>query len=279
VVALDSTCPGFENNSYHNTREVVHMFSKKGIFLTALVAAILVAGTALAFAGQSSRSPMGNLNLTQEQLHALRGVIQEYNATQFEILTGIEQKFLELEHELKREGRFETKGKERRSVKKANKLVKDIGSSYGQLLKTTVEYVLKAKDVLTEEQKEKLIAGLLDFELEVPDDLTHDYMAFILPESGLDLSNEQIKKILRYRTDMQVRELKLDLNIDYKILDLETELAKEVVDSGKVNNIIMDIADLWARLIDNTVDHFLKAKDVLTVEQKEKLLHLLLMAT
>jgi hypothetical protein len=147
------------------------------------------------------------------------------------------------------------------------------------LLKTTVEYVLKAKDVLTEEQKEKLIAGLLDFELEVPDDLTHDYMAFILPESGLDLSNEQIKKILRYRTDMQVRELKLDLNIDYKILDLETELAKEVVDSGKVNNIIMDIADLWARLIDNTVDHFLKAKDVLTVEQKEKLLHLLLMAT
>lgn len=50
---------------------------------------------------------------------------------------------------------------------------------YGQLLKTRVEYLLKAKDILTEEQKKLLILSLLEFEIEVPDDLTY-YLEFDL---------------------------------------------------------------------------------------------------
>ena len=253
------------------------MFSKKRILLASLVMAILVAGATVAFAGQNSRNPLGKLNLTGEQLNALKGVIQEFNAKQLSILTEINNKAIELGLELIREGRFENKGKARKSVNKANKLVKDISSLYGQLLKATAEYILKAKDVLTLEQKEQLISSLLEFEVEVPDELTHDYLIFEFPDSELDLSKKQIKKILSYRTDMQIKQLKLELEIDYEILDLEAEIAKDEVDSQKVNKIVMGIADLWAKLIDNTVNHYLKGKDVLTVAQKEKLLDLMLL--
>ena len=85
-----------------------HVF-KKQVFLTALVLAILVAGVTVGFAGQSSENPITNLNLSGEQLNALRGVVHEFNTKQFEILTDIEHKFLELELELKKEDRFETK--------------------------------------------------------------------------------------------------------------------------------------------------------------------------
>jgi Spy/CpxP family protein refolding chaperone len=253
------------------------MFSKKRILLASLVMAILVAGATVAFAGQNSRNPLGKLNLTGEQLNALKGVIQEFNAKQLSILTEINNKAIELGLELIREGRFENKGKARKSVNKANKLVKDISSLYGQLLKATAEYVLRTKDALTEEQKEQLISSLLEFEVEVPDELTHDYLIFEFPDSELDLSKKQIKQILSYRTDMQIKQLKLELEIDYKILDLEAEIAKDEVDSQKVNKIVMGIADLWAKLIDNTVNHYLKGKDVLTVAQKEKLLNLMLL--
>ncbi len=253
------------------------MFSRKRILLGSLVMAILVAGATVAFGGQNSRNPLGNLNLTGEQLNALKGVIQEFNAKQWSLLTEINNKAIELGLEIKREGRFENKGKARRSVNKANKLVKDLSSLYGQLLKTTAEYILTTKDVLTKEQKEQLISRLLEFHVEVPDELTHDYLIFEFPDPELDLSKKQIKKILSYRTDMQIKQLKLELEIDYKILDLEAEIAKDEVDSQKVNKIVMGIADLWAKLVDNTVNHFLKGKDVLTVAQKEKLLDLMLM--
>ena len=101
------------------------MFSRKRILLASLVMAILVAGATVAFAGQSSRNPLGKLNLTEKQLNALKGVIQEFNAKQLSLLTEINNKAIELGLELKKEGRFENKGKARRSVNKANKLVKD----------------------------------------------------------------------------------------------------------------------------------------------------------
>ncbi len=38
----------------------------------------------------------------------------------------------------------------------------------------------------------------------------------------------------------------------------------------------MEIVDIGTKLIDNQVAHILKAKDVLTVEQKKELLHMML---
>lgn len=75
---------------------------------------------------------------------------------------------------------------------------------------------------------------------------------------------------------MEIRELQLELLIDYKITDLQTALAKDERDVQEINKIVMDITDLATKIIDNRVDHFLKAKDVLTVSQKKRLLHLIL---
>jgi hypothetical protein len=49
--------------------------------------------------------------------------------------------------------------------------------------------------------------------------------------------------------------------------------------NGQVNDIILSLTDLGVDLLKNRVDHRLKAKDVLTVEQKKKLLHALFIAS
>jgi len=252
------------------------MFSGKTGFLKVLVVIVFMTGISAAQAGQGGGNPLAGLNLSEAQVSQLAQVMGEFNAKQFELVTGIKNKFLELALELQREDRFETKSKASASARRANKLVRDISALYGRLLKTKVEYLLKAKDLLTQEQKLKLISSL-DFTVGVPEDMS-GYQQMDLLELGLDLSKEQIKKILRYRTDKAVQELKLELDIDYKVLDLETELVKDDVDSQNVNRIIMDITELGTRIIDNDIDHFLKAKDVLTTNQKQKLLHLIMMS-
>jgi Spy/CpxP family protein refolding chaperone len=225
-------------------------------------------------AAQGVSNPLAHLNLTEEQVTKLAELGREFNRKQFGIAVDITTKFTELELELKREDRFETEQKAKIAAEKVNTIVKEVSRLYGELLKTRVEYLLKAKDVLTRQQRATLIAGL-DFEMDVPEDLTY-YQEFDLVAVGLDLSREQIRKILRYRTDMKINKLRLELKIDYKVLDLEIELTQDEVDSEKVNRIIMDVTDLGTKLLDNRVEHFLKAKDVLTVTQKQKLLHLIM---
>ena len=252
------------------------MLLRKKMFMIVIAVFVFMIGITAASARQSSGNPLVGLNLTEEQVNKLAQVMDEFNTKQFEIVTNIKNKFLELALELQREDRFETRSKERAAVRKANKLVKEISSLYGQLLKTKVAYMLKAKDVLTKEQKIKLISSL-DFAVEVPENLSQ-YQQLDLLDLGLDLSTEQAKKILRYRTDQAIKELKLELDIDYKVLDLETELTKADVESQNVNQIIMDITELGTQIIDNDIDHFLKAKDVLTTYQKKKVLHLIMMS-
>ena len=147
---------------------------------------------------------------------------------------------MELEHDLNKEDRFDTKSKARTSARNVNKLVKNISSLHGDLLKLRVEYLLKAKDVFTDEQKAMLIGHLLDF-------------------------------------DMDIKDIKLELDMDYMLLDLQDEILAVERNPEKINTIIMTIVDLGTKLIDNQVNHFLKSKDVLTVEQKKELLHIMLM--
>ena len=78
---------------------------------------------------------------------------------------------------------------------------------------------------------------------------------------------------------MEIREIKLNLKGDYKLLDLENEILATPWDSHKINKIIMDIVDISTKLLDNQVAHILKAKDVLTVEQKKELMHMMLVTT
>ncbi len=183
---------------------------------------------------------------------------------------------MELEHDLNKEDRFDTKSKARTSARNVNKLVKNISSLHGDLLKLRVEYLLKAKDVFTDEQKAMLIGHLLDFDMDMPDDFFY-YVELDLPSMGLDLTKDQVKKLLKYRADMDIKDIKLELDMDYKLLDLQDEILAVERNPQKINTIIMTIVDLGTKLIDNQVNHFLKSKDVLTVEQKKELLHMMLM--
>ena len=139
-----------------------------------------------------------------------------------------------------------------------------------------MEYLLKAKDVFTDEQKAMLIGHLLDFDMDMPDNFFY-YVELDHPSMGLDLTKGQIKKLLKYRAYMDIKDIKLELDIDYKLLDLQDEILAVERNPEKINTIIMAIVDLGTKLIDNQVNQFLKSKDVLTVEQKKELLHIMVM--
>lgn len=242
---------------------------KSGLFclLTILVASALpIIGAA------ETRLPGLNLSLTDKQVTALQGVFEEYTGKNLALLGEIDKKFTDLKLELRKKDRFESKFKEINSVYKANTLVKEISKLHGEILKTRITYLLKAKDVFTQEQREKLFARLLEFDFDMPDEI------FIIVEENLisldiGLTIEQVKKILRYRADMEKKAIDINYKIDMQLIDLQVELLKDERDSDKINKTILTITDLGTRLMDNRVVHFLKTKDVLTIPQKKALLH------
>jgi len=241
-------------------------------FVLTVFVAVLLACSSSAFAAEKTDGmTIGDLNLTEEQLVSLGGLIEEFGELQFEIVMEIEKKFAELRREIKKKGRFDTKIKEKMTVQKVNKLVKEIISLEGQLIKKRVEYLLKVKNVLTEEQKIKLISAL-EFEDDFFEDELPEIMELDLLIIPLDLTKEQIKKILRYKTDMKIKALKIDLQILYQILDLQTEINKVEVDPKNIDKIILKITDLGTKLLENRVNGFLKSKDVLTVPQRKMLI-------
>ena len=78
---------------------------------------------------------------------------------------------------------------------------------------------------------------------------------------------------------MQRKEIKFEQKMEALIQDLEDELSKDTVDDKKANKIILSLTDLGVDLLNNRVEHRLKAKEVLPLEQKKRLLHALLMAS
>jgi len=244
--------------------------------LTVFVVVLLACSSSAFAAERRGGMTIGDLNLTEEQLVALGGLIDEFGEAQFEIEMQIDNKFAELGAEIRKKGRFDTKIKEKKSIRKVNKLAKEIISLEGQVLKKRVEYLLKAKNILNEEQKMKLISALEFeddfFEDELPEIFELEFL--IMP---LDLTKEQIKKILRYKTDMKVKALKISLQILYQILDLQTEINKVETDPKNIDKIILKITDLGTKLLENRVNGLLKSKDVLTVPQRKMLIQTLMM--
>ena len=246
-------------------------------YVLTVFVAVLLACSSLAFAAEKTGGlTVGDLNLTKEQLVSLGGLIDEFGELQFEIVMQIEDKFSELEREIRKEGRFDTKIKEKKSVRKVNKLVKEIISLEGQLLKKRVEYLLKAKNALNKEQKMKMISAL-EFEDDFFEDELPEIMDIDLLIIPLGLTKDQIKKILSYKTDMKIKALKTDLKILYQILDLQTEINKVEVDPKSIDKIILKITDLGTKLLENRVNGFLKTKDVLTVPQRKMLIQTFMM--
>jgi len=246
---------------------------KKTMVILATFAMALLFISFPAFSGDEvGGMPVENLNLTEKQLDALGDLIEESREKQFEIITQIESKFIDLRQEIRKEDRFDTKIKEKRSVRKSNKLVKEIISLNGRLLKTRVEYFLKAKNMLTSAQR-KLVVSTLEFdddsfEGDLPEIIDLDILT--LP---LDLTTKQVKKILNYQTDMRIKALKINLEILYQLVDLKNELIIAEPDSPKIDKLLLNLADLGTKLLDNRVKYFLKSKDVLTPVQKKRLIH------
>jgi Spy/CpxP family protein refolding chaperone len=126
-------------------------------------------------------------------------------------------------------------------------------------------------------QRRQLIESL-DFDMEVPEGWMQDQEIEVLAVE-LELSDDQLQKILSYRTQMQKKDAKLEQKIEKLVQDLEDELSKDTVDDKKANKIIMSLTDLGVELLNNRIEHRLKAKDVLTLEQKKMLLHALFIAS
>jgi len=251
------------------------MISKRNMSISIIAAAILIFSNAASTAAGNT-GPVPNMNLTKEQINKLDSLIKELNAKQLEIVSKIDEKFLVIGQELKREDRFDTPFKAQAGSRNFNELVQNISVLYGDLLKLRVKYILKAKDILNDRQKSRLISALLDFDIDTPDDFSY-YLKLDLPSLMLDLTKDQIKKLLKYGVDMDIRDLKLELEMNYKLLDLQDEMKATDQNPEKVNNIVLVITDIGAKRIDNRVNYILNAKDVLTSDQKKQLLQMILM--
>lgn len=238
-----------------------------------LLVIVLLAGIALA------ASPDGeilrNLNLTDEQMNGLEDLLLEYSQKQIQIAGQLAAKTMELEREFLRADRLATEQKAAASATRADKLIRESAQLYGKAFKARVEYMLKAKDVLTLEQKVMLVASL-DFDMGSVDDLEH-YEELDWLNMSLGLTYDQVERILELRTDREIAELKLSLKIDKRVLDLEQHLLSGKYDPEKVNEIITDITDLATEQLDDLTEHFLRTKDILTVEQKRQVMHMLMM--
>jgi hypothetical protein len=251
------------------------VISKRNISVSIIAPAILIFFYAASRAA-GDPGPVPNMNLTSEQISELDTLIKELNAKQLEIVSMIDEKFLVVEQELKREDRFDTSLKARTGSRNFSELVKNISVLYGDLLKLRVKYILKAKDILNDRQKSRLISALLDFDIDTPDDFSY-YLKLDLPSLMLDLTRYQIKKLLKYRAEMDIKDLKLELEMNFKLLDLQDEMKAAKQNPKKVSKIITDITDIGAELIDNRVNYILNAEEVLTPDQKKQLLQMILM--
>lgn len=250
------------------------MQTGKTRFTSIIIILALVIGASTAMAGNTDF--VSDLDLTKEQIGKLGKIVETFSAKELELNDKIDNTRLALAQELRKADRWESEAKNKASAKIVNKQVKTLTALGGDLLKLRVAYFLKAKDVFTDDQRIMILSRLTEFEMDLPDSFSQ-YLELDLPALDLELTNAQVKKLLQYRADMEIRSIKHELALDYKVLDLRAELLSPDRDPKKVNKLITAIANIGTKIIDNKVSHILRAKDVLTVEQKMALFHMMLL--
>jgi hypothetical protein len=206
----------------------------------------------------------------QAELAAIgQGLAQQ--ATVFDGL--MNNKLTELAIELQREGRLDSEEAAAEAAKKVNTIMKDLSGLYGEFIKTKVQFVLKAKNALTDEQKILLLS-----QLEPSASLPYETIVYLQPETfdlPLNLSLDQKKKIAQLEAALLIKEVELERDIELIMLDLQPIFLSGQPQPEKVDPLVMKLADLAAQAIDNRVSFFLKAKDVLTIDQKRLLAHMM----
>jgi len=250
------------------------MRTKQTVLIAVVTALTLILGSGAALA--AGPTLIADLNLTKEQIQKLGQVVESFSAKKMTLEAKIDKARMALAQELRKGDRWDSEAKIKASSKIVNKHVKQLDALGGDLLKLKVEYFLKAKDVFTDDQRMVILGALTEYEMALPDSFSY-YLELDLPALALDLTNAQIKKLLKYRADMEIRNIKYELALEYKVLDLQDELLSPKRSPKKINRLIAGIADIGTKMIDIKVDHILKAKDVLNLEQKMALFHTMLM--
>lgn len=263
-ICLDGTATSIKKEESMRTRKTLLIS-----FIT-ILALFLGTHTALA----KNTDFVSDLNLTKAQIKKLGEIVETFSAEELELNAKIENTRTALAQELRKADRWDSEAKNRASAKIVNRQIKTLTALGGDMLKLRVAYFLKAKDVFTEEQRVIILSKLTEFHMDLPDSYSY-YLELDLPALDLDLTSAQVKKLLQYRADMEIRSIKHELALQYKLLDLRDELLSPERDPKKVNKLITAIADIGAKIVENKVSHILRAKDVLTVEQKMALFHMM----
>jgi len=227
----------------------------------------------IALAALASSGTVRAQELSPEQQAELTSVGLDFAQKGSMIESMIQGKMTELSLELKREGRLDNQAAADESAKRANAILKELSGLYGQYIKTKVEFVVAAKNVLTPEQKLHLLSQLrpqetLPFE-------TVEYMQPDIFDLPLNLNLDQRKQLVSLEATLMVKEVELNRDVDLVLLDLEHILLSGEASPEKVDPLVMKLATLAGQEIDNRVDYFLKAKDVLTFGQKRILVYML----
>ncbi|MFC1596275.1 Spy/CpxP family protein refolding chaperone [Candidatus Margulisiibacteriota bacterium] len=88
----------------------------------------------------------------------------------------------------------------------------------------------------------------------------------------LGLTKDQMRTCDEFRLEMRKKQIRIQAQVQESKLELNAELRKDKVDQGKVDSFINEIGKLQTELLRNRVQNMLKVKNVLTTEQREKLL-------
>lgn len=228
--------------------------------------------TGIAVAGMMATGAQAQ-DLSQAQAEKLVEIGQGFSqqATVFEGL--MKTKLTELAVELQREGRLDTGEAAAEAAKNVNTIMTDLSGLYGDFIKSKVEYALKAKNTLTDEQKIMLLSQLTPG-VSLPYE-TIEYLQPELFELPLNLTVEQEKKLVVLEAALEVKEVELERDVELILLDLEAALLSGKLSPELVDPLVMGLADLAAQEINNRISFFLQAKDVLSIDQKRLLAHLM----
>ena len=211
--------------------------------------------------------------LSGEQSKQLATIGTEYSKEASQIEDQMQQKLDELGTELSRPGRLETPKAAKESAKHVDAILDDLGDLYGEYIKTKVKFLLEAKNVLTREQK-LLLLSQMDPQQVIPLD-SNDYMQPNIADLPLNLSIDQRKQLVSLKAELLEKEVELGRDAALTLLDIEKELLSGEASPKKVDPLVMTLADLASKEVHNRVSFFLKAKDVLTLDQRQALLYLL----
>ena len=187
------------------------MQTRKNLLIAFITSLALFLGTNTALAKNTDF--VSDLNLSKEQIGKLGKIVETFSAKELELNAKIDNTRMALAQELRKADRWDSEAKNKASAKIVNRQIKTLATLGGDMLKLRVAYFLKAKDVFTEEQRVIILGKLTEFHMDLPDSFSY-YLDLDLPALDLDLTDAQVKKLLQYRADMEIRNIKHELALD-----------------------------------------------------------------